>query len=59
MIVVQKNKFSPLEHYNTLGYVIVALSFITIFLVYRVSRLVKTQQAVKADIVKTAVPVLE
>lgn len=59
MIVVQKNKFSPLEHYNTLGYVIVGLSFITIFLVYRVSRLVKTQQRVKADMPKTAVAVLE
>ncbi|MDB5121331.1 MAG: transporter [Sphingobacteriales bacterium] len=41
MIVVQKNKFSPLEHYNTLGYVIVILSIICIFLVYRVSKISK------------------
>ncbi len=40
MIVMQKTKFSPLEHYNTLGYVIVGLSIICVFLVYRVSKLV-------------------
>ncbi len=43
MIVVQKTKFSPLEHYNTLGYVIVVLSVISIFMVYRVSELVKSR----------------
>ena len=59
MIVVQKNKFSPLEHYNTLGYVIVALSFITVFMLYRVSRIVKRQQKLKAETIKTAMPVLE
>jgi hypothetical protein len=60
MIVVQKNKLSPLEHYNTLGYVIVVLSFITIFMVYRVSRIIKTQQNVKSsEITKTPVAVLE
>ena len=41
MIVYQKDKFSPLEHYNILGYVIVGLSLISIFTVYRVSELVK------------------
>ncbi len=41
MIVVQKDKFSPLEHYDTLGYVIVALSVISVFLLYRVSKLVR------------------
>jgi predicted MFS family arabinose efflux permease len=59
MIVVQKNKFSPLEHYNTLGYVIVVLSFITIFLVYRVSRLIKQQPTIKSSAPKMAEPVLE
>jgi predicted MFS family arabinose efflux permease len=38
LIVVQKDNFSPLEHYDTLGYIIVVLSIIGIFLVYRVSR---------------------
>jgi len=41
MIVVQKTKFSPLEHYNTLGYVIIGLTFISIYMLYRVSRLIK------------------
>lgn len=40
-IVVQKNKLSPLEHYNTLGYVIVGISCVSVFLVYRVSVMVK------------------
>jgi predicted MFS family arabinose efflux permease len=41
MIVVQRDKFSPLEHYNTLGYVMVCISVISVFLLYRVSNLVK------------------
>jgi predicted MFS family arabinose efflux permease len=41
MIVVQRTKYSPLEHYNTLGWVIVGLSIIAIWMVYRVSQLVK------------------
>ncbi len=41
MIVVQKDKFSPLEHYNTLGYIIVCISFIGIYLLSRVSRMVR------------------
>jgi predicted MFS family arabinose efflux permease len=45
MIVVQKNKFSPLEHYNTLGYIIVGITILSVFLVYRVSELVKSKGA--------------
>lgn len=45
MIVVQQDKFSPLEHYDTLGYVIVVLSAISIFLLYRVSVIIKGQTA--------------
>ena len=41
MIVVQKDKFSPLEHYNTLGYIIVVITAISVFLLYRVSILIK------------------
>lgn len=41
LIVVQKDNFSPLEHYDTLGYIIVVLSTIGIFLVFRVSREIK------------------
>ena len=45
MIVVQKDKYSPLEHYNTLGIVIAVLSVISIFMVYRVSKMVKQRKA--------------
>src|SRR5579871_1872055 len=48
--VYQKDKFSPLEHYNTLGLVIVGLSIICIFMVYRVSRMIKLQQKEKVKI---------
>lgn len=41
MIIVQKDKLSPIEHYNTLGYVIVVLILICIYMVYRVSKLTK------------------
>ncbi len=41
LVVVQKTKFSPLEHYNTLGYMIVGLTIIGIYLVYRVSKMIK------------------
>jgi len=41
MIVIQKDKFSPLEHYNTLGYIMVGLTILSAILVYRVSILVK------------------
>jgi predicted MFS family arabinose efflux permease len=40
-IVVQKDKFSPLQHYDTLGFVIVGITCISMFLVYRVSVMVK------------------
>jgi predicted MFS family arabinose efflux permease len=43
LIVVQKDKFSPLEHYNTLGYIIVGISAVSVFLLSRVSTLVKTR----------------
>jgi predicted MFS family arabinose efflux permease len=43
LIVVQKDKFSPLEHYNTLGYIIVGISAVSAFLLFRVSKLVKTR----------------
>jgi predicted MFS family arabinose efflux permease len=44
MIVVQKTKYSPLEHYDTLGYVIVIIILLNIFIVYRVSKIIKAQQ---------------
>jgi len=44
MIVVQKDKLSPLQHYNDLGYLMVILSVISIFLLSRVSKIVKTKK---------------
>ncbi len=41
MIVVQNDKLSPLEHYDTLVYVVVLLSIISVFLLLRVSRIIK------------------
>jgi predicted MFS family arabinose efflux permease len=41
MIVQQKDKNSPLQHYNTLGYVMVCISLLSVFLLYRVSVIVK------------------
>lgn len=48
MIVVQQDKTSPLEHYDTLGWVIVGITLISIFLLSRVSGLIKkrTHEAV-------------
>jgi predicted MFS family arabinose efflux permease len=49
MIVVQKNKFSPLEHYDIVGWVTIVVSVIFLFMLYRVSGIVK------AKVVKPAV----
>ena len=43
IIVVQKTKFSPLEHYNTLGYVVLVFALMNIFMLYRVSKLAKVK----------------
>jgi MFS family permease len=48
MIVVQKTKYSPLENYNIVGYVIVGISIISIILLYRVSQMVKNKAVNKA-----------
>jgi len=44
LIVVQKTKTSPLEHYNTLGYLILVIIIANIIQVYRVSNLIKAQK---------------
>lgn len=44
-IVVQKTPTSPLEHYNIVGYVMVVISAISIFLIYRVNSVVKKKMA--------------
>lgn len=52
VIVVQKGNFSPLEHYNTLGYIIVGITILGAVMLYRVSEMVKRKtanQVAKAD----------
>jgi len=44
LIVVQKTKTSPLLHYNTLGYVIIAIIILNIIQLYRVSNLIKAKK---------------
>ncbi len=44
-IVTQESKTSPLQHYPELGYVVSTVSFICLFLVYRISELVKKKNA--------------
>lgn len=41
MIVVQKTKTSTLQHYDTLGYVIVGIIIVSVVMVYRVSEIIK------------------
>jgi predicted MFS family arabinose efflux permease len=43
MIVVQKDKYSPIEHYNTVGYVIIVIGCLGVFFVYRVSKIFKNR----------------
>jgi predicted MFS family arabinose efflux permease len=47
MIVVQKDKFSPLEHYNTLGIIVAIITLIAIFMIFRVSEMVKKRSGNK------------
>jgi predicted MFS family arabinose efflux permease len=54
MIVVQKTKFSPIEHYDTLGYIIICISSISVFLIYRVSAMVKKRAKEKENIPNTS-----
>ena len=46
MIVVQENQSAPLQHYNTVGYVIVLISIISIFLLQRVTKLIQGGRAI-------------
>ncbi len=41
IIVVQTDKTSPLQHYNTLGYIIVAISILSMYMLFRVSAMEK------------------
>jgi predicted MFS family arabinose efflux permease len=45
LVVVQETKTSPLEHFNWLGYIMVGIITLCLFLVYRMSQLVKRKIA--------------
>ncbi len=44
MVVVQKDKTSPLEHYDTLGILITIILLFAVYMVYRVSKIVKRRE---------------
>jgi predicted MFS family arabinose efflux permease len=41
MIVVQQTKTSPIEHFDTLGYVMVGIMILCLYFVYRISEIIK------------------
>jgi predicted MFS family arabinose efflux permease len=43
MVIVQKDNFSPLEHYDTLAMIASSLMLLTIFLMFRVNKIVSGQ----------------
>jgi predicted MFS family arabinose efflux permease len=51
MVVVQHTKASPLEHYDTLGFIIIGIVLLSIFLIYRVSNIVKERRSTRAEVV--------
>ncbi len=58
MIVVQHTKTSPLEHYDTLGFVITGIILLSIFLIYRVGRIIRSRRSTTTEvIVENPVPV--
>ncbi|MNN81532.1 hypothetical protein D3C81_1983690 [compost metagenome] len=46
VIIVQETKESPLEHYPTLGMIVILLSIVGIFMIYRVSNMIRKRRAV-------------
>lgn len=50
MIVMQQDKYSPLEHYDRVGYVLVVISAISIILLFRVSRMIKRKKDMNKDL---------
>ncbi|WP_336518531.1 MFS transporter [Pollutibacter soli] len=49
-IVVQKTTHSPLEHYNTLGYIVMIIGLAAVFLLYRVKMIIKIKKAAMAPV---------
>lgn len=47
MVVVQNTKTSPLQHYDTLGFIIAGICIVSIWLMYRVNRMVQRKLVTK------------
>ncbi|MBC9928857.1 MFS transporter [Chitinophaga qingshengii] len=43
LIVVQKDKYSPLEHYDMVGYLMTGLTMISVWMIFRVSEMIKAR----------------
>lgn len=43
LIVVQRHKSAPLEHYDTVGYLVVGITLLSIYVMHRVSKIVKAK----------------
>lgn len=43
LIVVQEHKSAPLKHYDIVGYLVVAITLLSIYVMYRVSKIVKAK----------------
>ena len=43
LIVVQKHKSAPLEHYDIVGYLVVGVTLLSIYVMHRVSKIVKAK----------------
>ena len=52
MIVSQQSKYSPLEHYNTVGYVIVVISVASVLLMSRVNKMISKKVIANPTVVK-------
>lgn len=61
MIVVQQTKTSPLEHYDIVGYIVAGITLISIWLMWRVNKMVKRKLAANPPVHTefTDVPVQE
>jgi len=59
LIVTQKGKGTPLEHYDTVGYVIVGISIISIALMWRVNKLTKDKTAKKTQSIREEAIILD
>lgn len=58
MIVTKKTNYSPLVHYDVVGYVIVVISILSILGMLRVDKLTKKKMANKKDVIPEAEAVL-